>query len=361
MEDVSRGGGIGSERTGLVLVLASLAASFQSAKAVTVTWDNGAGGSWNEATNWDTGTVPGMDDDVVIPDMEGIVVTHSSGTTNVNSLDASDDLTISGGTLNVASASTISAAATLTHSGGTIGGAGPLAINGKFDWGGSGDTTLSVTGGLTTTAITNLNGTGDHDLKTTWDNNGTVNWNSGDFDLQAADVVFNNNTTFEVLTSNADDTVRSSASGSTTSFNNTGTAQIDGTLGLSRINDFVPAPADTFQILDAGSVIGTFANTIGRITGNGLFFDPEYQDFAVVLVQKEGTPTIESSTLAFSGQGFSFDISGIEGRTYTIEASTNLLDWIDLDTVVAPNNIFDFIDTDASFFTRRFYRVVFPQ
>ena len=132
---------------------------------------------------------------------------------------------------------------------------------------------------------------------------------------------------------------------------------VDGTLSLSRINDFVPQPADNFQIL----VVGTFTNTIGRIAGNGLFFDPEYQDFAVVLVQKEGTPRIESNTLAYSGQGFSFDISGIEGRTYTIEASINLLDWIDLDTVVAPNNIFDFIDADASFFTRRFYRVVFPQ
>ena len=38
----------------------------------TVTWINPAGGNWNVAANWDTGAVPGIDDDAVI-DVPGLV------------------------------------------------------------------------------------------------------------------------------------------------------------------------------------------------------------------------------------------------------------------------------------------------
>ena len=208
----------GKERTGLVFVLASLAAWFQSAKAVTVTWDNGVVGSWNEATNWDTGNVPGMNNDLVIPNMGEFVVTRSSGTTNVNSLDPSNGLTISEGTFSVVSTSNISAAATLTLFIGTTGGVGPLTMNRTFEWG----------RGRKYRFIGSWRGNHyrDHDLETTWDNNGTVNWTDGDFDFQGSGAMFNNNGLFQIITTDPNDVIKANAPGNTATFNNSVTDSV---------------------------------------------------------------------------------------------------------------------------------------
>ncbi|MBW3672311.1 MAG: efflux RND transporter permease subunit, partial [Acidobacteria bacterium] len=47
----------------LLLILLGLSGS---AFAGTVTWINTTGGDWHTASNWDTGSPPGPDDDVVI-------------------------------------------------------------------------------------------------------------------------------------------------------------------------------------------------------------------------------------------------------------------------------------------------------
>jgi uncharacterized delta-60 repeat protein len=44
------------------------------------------------------------------------------------------------------------------------------------------------------------------------------------------------------------------------------------------------------------------------------------------------------------------------GRAYALEASTNLLDWVRLDTPVATSNVFHFIDSTAHTLRKRFYR-----
>ena len=67
----------------------------------TVTWDGGAGTlEWNDALNWDGDTLPGPDDDVIIPDqVSSLAITHSSGSTEIQTLTLLGDesLTISGG------------------------------------------------------------------------------------------------------------------------------------------------------------------------------------------------------------------------------------------------------------------------
>jgi len=47
-------------------------------------------------------------------------------------------------------------------------------------------------------------------------------------------------------------------------------------------------------------------------------------------------------------------------RTYTIEASTNLVNWVPLSTNFAAGPVLDYTDTNASQFSQRFYRAVSP-
>ena len=61
----------------------------------TRTWVGPANGSWDESTNWDSGAVPGVADDVVIP--KGMTVTFDAGELKANSITLEDS------TLNIGS------------------------------------------------------------------------------------------------------------------------------------------------------------------------------------------------------------------------------------------------------------------
>ena len=89
---------------------------------LTATWKNPAGGDWSVPSNWTSGTVPGVNDDVVIDVPSALVtITHSSGTDTVKSLVSNENLTLSGGSLTVTT--TVQVAGTFTLSGGTLAGA----------------------------------------------------------------------------------------------------------------------------------------------------------------------------------------------------------------------------------------------
>jgi hypothetical protein len=62
------------------------------------------------------------------------------------------------------------------------------------------------------------------------------------------------------------------------------------------------------------------------------------------------------ATATRPGGGFGFTVTGDAGQPYVVQASTNLLDWISLQTNTAP---FLFTDTNAAGFNQRFYRVYF--
>jgi hypothetical protein len=89
------------------------------ASAATVTWAVDASGYWDEAQNWDIGTVPGPADDVVI-DRPSISITvyHRYGSTLVASIRSEETLEINGGTLSASGA--IQADGGLTVNGGTV-------------------------------------------------------------------------------------------------------------------------------------------------------------------------------------------------------------------------------------------------
>jgi hypothetical protein len=62
-------------------------------------------------------------------------------------------------------------------------------------------------------------------------------------------------------------------------------------------------------------------------------------------------PVLTQSTFA-AGQ-FSFNVSGVTNQQYVVQASTNLVDWVPVQTNTAP---FTFVDADAGQFSQRFYR-----
>ena len=70
-------------------------------RAGTVSWV-GQSGDWSVATNWSTGALPGLSDDVVIPSGSSITVTHSTGSNSVNSIACHQPFNLSGGSLSVA-------------------------------------------------------------------------------------------------------------------------------------------------------------------------------------------------------------------------------------------------------------------
>ena len=62
------------------------------------------------------------------------------------------------------------------------------------------------------------------------------------------------------------------------------------------------------------------------------------------------------STFMNAAGQYGFTVTGTTGDPYAVEASTNLVNWVILGTNTAP---FNFIDTNASQFSRRFYRAVY--
>jgi hypothetical protein len=61
---------------------------------------------------------------------------------------------------------------------------------------------------------------------------------------------------------------------------------------------------------------------------------------------------------AFQGPDSCLRCFGLPGRTYTVQASTNLLNWSDLNSVISgTNGLFDYVDTAQINRARRFYRL----
>lgn len=48
---------------------------------------------------------------------------------------------------------------------------------------------------------------------------------------------------------------------------------------------------------------------------------------------------------------------GTPGQSYTLQASTNLLDWTNMSRIVATEGSTDFVDTSARNVGQRFYRL----
>ena len=67
-------------------------------------------------------------------------------------------------------------------------------------------------------------------------------------------------------------------------------------------------------------------------------------------------PVIDGTSLALSGGTMHFDIHGFPGQSITVMASTDLLNWIPLETQILTGTVWHFADPNAGNFSRRFYK-----
>ena len=80
---------------------------------------------------------------------------------------------------------------------------------------------------------------------------------------------------------------------------------LDGTLQLSLVNNFVPAPCQTFKVLTFGSRVGDFDTINGLDLGNGLFLRPVYSnnDLSLVAFSNTGNVNIHPTSLQVTEGG----------------------------------------------------------
>ena len=88
----------------------------------------------------------------------------------------------------------------------------------------------------------------------------------------------------------------------------TGAATLGGTLQIDTIDGFSPTPGDSFRILTAPSLTGTFASVIGTELPNGLAYTPRYDATGVTL-------TVSALSLSID------DVTVTEGHVGTVDAA----------------------------------------
>lgn len=75
-------------------------------------------------------------------------------------------------------------------------------------------------------------------------------------------------------------------------------------------------------------------------------------------------PPSQSGVLSVSANSTkgtpTFQMSGQAGYVYTLQASTNLLDWADIATLVNTNGTVQFTDPTGTNYNARFYRAIVP-
>jgi hypothetical protein len=65
------------------------------------------------------------------------------------------------------------------------------------------------------------------------------------------------------------------------------------------------------------------------------------------------------TSIAISNGQVYITYSGVSNRTYVVQTSSNLQDWVDVVTNSAAADLFSFLDTGGTNFNRRFYRALF--
>lgn len=94
---------------------------------------------------------------------------------------------------------------------------------------------------------------------------------------------------------------------------------------------------------------GGYSVTIGNIAGS------TNSSTAVLSVYDSAAAMFTSFSCSTNGS-CQMDVAGVPGYDYVIQASTNLLNWISLQTNSSP---FTFVDTHASQYPHRFYRAIY--
>jgi hypothetical protein len=268
-----------------------------------VTWTGGGGNNnWDTAANWSTDSVPGSGDDVTI-DIAANVVHSDNVTDSINSLTSTEPLTISGGTLSIAAASTIDS--TLSITGGTLTGTGDLSVSGLVTLTSgtlSGSSALNANGGM----LINPTG-GNFNLDGRAVNNPagqTATWATGS--IEASDgSVFNNLGTFVVDSLSL---YEDSGIGAASSFNDVGTFTTTANTGNAGFNVLFNVPGGSVDVknnsqldLDEG---GTVADAAFNTESSGDLYLGNYVFDTATTITGSGTLELDNSVVLPANYAF---------------------------------------------------------
>lgn len=296
--------------------------------AASIAWNNPAGGSWNQPTNWTPAQVPGAGDSAVIQ-LAGTYTVDLPSTVTLTSIElggpgATPTLTLANGILRP-TGGTIGSQSSFNITGGTIEGSGTIQganfISGLISPGGDAHGDLRFPNGLTLNPNVTVRihvagitpGTQHDRIRVT----GPIHLGDASLDFATA--------------------------------NGIGFGQ--SVLFLE--NDGVDPISGSFANRVEGSLFDV-ASRLYRIrykTGTGNDASLIRDDGAIVLTP---VPILTNGLYRVLGLGTNF-------VQYRIEASTNLTDWIELGTVPANGGgEFQFDDPDTAAFPHRLYRAIGP-
>ncbi len=285
--------------------------------ASNITWTGAVDGSWHSAGNWDLNKIPVDYDYVYVP--ESSVVEYSSGETSVR-LNCAGNLTVSGGTLKVASG-----VSSLTN--GKLDGAGDIEITvgGNFSWSGGSiegpgkiivdenanfyatpspldrylvnngslliqADSLKLTGGaegngnftIQQDKTLELGGNKSYNLSKDLYNMGVLRISNACTSVSLSSGYVQQNTgTLEFDIGGLSDF---------TQLEVTGYASLNGELKLNISDEYVPSPGDTFNIMTYSLMSGGFTSIVSNM--EGITFEPTYTSTGLTLTVSGETATV---------------------------------------------------------------------
>jgi len=103
------------------------------------------------------------------------------------------------------------------------------------------------------------------------------------------------------------------------------------------------------------AVSATATNTILKF---GFRNDPGELGLDDISVTEISVPPVSLSSIGFSPNGgFQLSVSAQVGQSYTLQASTNLVNWISILNFTCTNSLMNVVDQQAKNYNRRFYRL----
>ena len=130
---------------------------------------------------------------------------------------------------------------------------------------------------------------------------------------------------------------------------------VAGSLLVSLANGFVPTNGASFVLAQGASVTGQFTGLRLSALPGGNGWSLDYGPTAISLKVVSATPHLDEVTPLSDGR-FQLRLVGAAGAGYDIQASTNLVDWMTVQTNSPFAGTLIFTDDDATNFTQHFYR-----
>jgi uncharacterized repeat protein (TIGR01451 family) len=119
----------------------------------------------------------------------------------------------------------------------------------------------------------------------------------------------------------------------------------------------IDAGAQLTLTLQAINSLGTLLNS-ASVSSDTPDPNPDDGTASTSVAVVSSTPPQLSASVSGTPGSFQFTITGQSGQEYIIQASTNLVNWVDVYTNPDYTAPFNFVDPNATNYTSRFYRVV---